>query len=315
VHSLVDLKDTLSFLKNHAYWYSEYKNNRGLIGATAAVAWRPVRDFTYELISYREEQRWGTPREVDEASVQFMDQHTKYTFDNYDYEQKHNRIIPSSPCPLLFGIRGEDTQELFTAKDMIISESWEGWLLFQTNQGTDDHLQQCSISSVKPYLSVQVKGTIHTHPRTLQGGHVVFSLKDDTGIIDCAAYEPTKEFRSIIRKLHSGDTVEICGGVRKKPVTVNIEKIHIVKLTQVEKKVENPVCPKCGKHMKSKGTNQGYKCVNCKTTAQEPVIARQQRELKSGWYEVPVCARRHLSTPLKRMNQNSFQRNRINSVI
>ena len=66
--------------------------------------------------------------------------------------------------------------------------------------------------------------------------------------------------------------------------------------------VENPVCSVCGKHMKSRGQSQGYKCKTCKTTADKPVIKKQKRNLKKSFYEVPVCARRHLSKPLKRMN-------------
>ena len=135
------------------------------------------------------------------------------------------------------------------------------------------------------------------------GGHVLFVLKDDTGTIPCAAYEPTKEFRSIIRRLTIGDIVEVYGGVREHPLTINLEKIAVKHLVSVLVKKENPICPLCGKHMKSKGTNQGYKCINCSTISLKPSIQQQPREIKPGFYEVPVCARRHLSKPLKRLRK------------
>ena len=66
--------------------------------------------------------------------------------------------------------------------------------------------------------------------------------------------------------------------------------------------LKNPtVCPKCKKHMKSVGTNQGYRCKKCGTKSDKPKIVEKKRELELGFYEVPVCARRHLSKPLKRI--------------
>ncbi|MCJ2534418.1 MAG: OB-fold nucleic acid binding domain-containing protein, partial [Candidatus Thermoplasmatota archaeon] len=76
-------------------------------------------------------------------------------------------------------------------------------------------------------------------------GFILFKIKDSTGTIDCAAYEPTKEFRHVVRDLVVGDVVEVYGGVRKKPLTVNIEKINIIRLKEISEKIENPVCPKC----------------------------------------------------------------------
>lgn len=232
-----------------------------------------------------------------------MDKKQKYIFDSYDYQNNYNSIVPSSPCPVLYGIRGDKTEELIQAKSMIKSEKINSWIIFKTNQGTDDHLQKKKIKNIKPYESVITKGKIHKKPYTIQGGHVIFSLKDNTGRIDCAAYEPTKQFRNIIRKLTKGDTVEIYGGVRKKPLTINIEKINIKNLVTKTEKVENPVCPVCGKHMKSQGKNQGYKCKKCSTTSNKPKIKKINRNLKTGLYETPVSARRHLSKPLQRIKK------------
>lgn len=300
VRGIVLLEDAEKLLKSHKADYKGYKNRRGLIGATASVAWGNKKDKTYELIAYRNREKWGTKRHVDDNSSKKMDKQCTSTFDNYDYKNKHNRLVPNSPCPILYGIRGENKDELIHAKSMIKSEEINSWLIFETNQGTDDHLQKKNISKIKPYESVITEGVVVKVPNTIVGGHVIFRIKDSTGKIDCATYEPTKQFRNVIRGLILGDVVEVYGGVREEPLTVNIEKIKIKHLEKLIKKVENPVCPKCGKHMKSKGRNQGYKCVICGTKSNKPFMKEIRRTIEMGFYEVPVCARRHLSKPLKR---------------
>jgi tRNA(Ile2)-agmatinylcytidine synthase len=230
-----------------------------------------------------------------------MDRKYPSTFDNYDYKNKHNRIVPNSPCPILFGIRGPKEKDLIDAKSIIRSEEIDSWLIFITNQGTDDHLEKTGINKVQPYQSVIITGIIAKAPNTVKGGHVFFKIKDSNGKIDCAAYEPTKEFRDVIRELRLGDKVEVYGGIRNDPLTINLEKINIKYLKKQKEKIENPICPKCNKHMKSKGTNQGYKCSKCGSKSNKPIIKEVNRNIKTGLYEVPVCARRHLSKPIKRI--------------
>lgn len=284
-------------------FYKGYKNSRGLIGATASVAWSSDNDRTYELIAYREKNKWGSKRFVDDNSSKEMDHACFSTFDNYDYKNKHNRLVPSSPCPVLFGIRANDEKELVQAKSMIKSEMVNCWMIFVTNQGTDDHLERKKISEIDDYESVIIEGVVSKPVSTIQGGHVIFNIKDPTGCVDCAAYEPTKQFRDVIRSLAVGDKVEVYGGVRREPLTVNLEKIQVKKLVKIVQKVENPICPVCGKHMKSKGSGQGFKCKRCGKKSEKPVVKEVERDLSVGFYEVPVCARRHLSKPLGRMTK------------
>ncbi len=300
VTRIVSLTEVLEILQALHARYEGYKNKRGLIGATAAIAWDP-KDRTFEVIAYRSNERWGTKRKVDPSSVKKLDETLLSTFDNYDYRNRHNRIVPNSPCPILFGIRGDDVKELMVGLSMVKSESINSWLVFESNQGTDDHLQQKKINEIQPFESVIAEGNVTKNPWSIKGGHVLFNLTDGTGTITCAAYEPTKEFRTIVRGLCVGDVVKAYGGVREHPLTINLEKIFIKKLTKVWKKTENPICPICGKHMKSKGTKQAYKCIVCKTTSTQPRFTEQKRSISQGFYEVPVCARRHLSKPLKRI--------------
>jgi len=305
VKGIVFLDEVTSLLDKNGALYIGYKNKRGLIGAAASIAWNPVFDKTYELITYRKKEKIGSKREIDDDSVKIMDETIKTTFDNYDYINKHNRIKPNSPCPVLYGIRGDDAEDLVKAMNIVKSEEFQGWIIFESNQATDEHLQKKEkIKDVKPFESVIVKGTIYKEPFTITGGHVIFNIQDaynDT--IDCAAYEPTKEFRNIIKKLRKGDIVEVYGGVREEPFTINLEKIKILNVAKIVEKIENPVCEKCGKHMKSVGKRQGFRCIICgaKAKREKAKFTTIERNLSPGFYEVPVCARRHLSKPLKRI--------------
>ena len=293
VRSIVSIEEAKKEAKNCIY--KTYKNGRGIIGSIAAIAWKPY-DRTYEIIAYGKE-KW-----VDEESVIKMDKECKTCFDNYDYKNKHIAIMPHANSPVIYGIRGENVEELKKAMRMVVSSAIERWIIFETNQATDEHLQKKKIKDVRPYESVIVRGTVKKEPFVIKGGHVIFSIYDGNEI-ECAAYEPTKQFRNVIKRLRKGDVITVYGGVREKPMTINIEKIKIEKLAKVYKKIENPRCPRCGKHMKSMGREKGYRCPKCGTKAGEKdakyVIVG--RELKQTFYEVPVVARRHLAKPLKRL--------------
>ena len=282
-------------------FHKGWKNGRGLIGSISAAAWRP-HDSTYEVIAYREESKWGKPRNIDVASVKKMDKSVKTTFNNYDYEEKHMAIMPSSPCPILFGTRGDVESDLHRAKDIIQSEKIARWIVFLTNQGTDDHIIQGSISSLEPFTSVKVRGKVASNPRIIEGGHLIFQLTNGRKSVDCTIYEPAKNFRRIGEQLLPGDIISVQGGVREEPFTINVEKLFVEKLASVSEKTANPMCKKCKKRMKSIGKNQGYRCAACgkKASEEKAEFSVVKRELKKGWYEPPVGSRRHLAKPLKR---------------
>jgi tRNA(Ile2)-agmatinylcytidine synthase len=126
------------------------------------------------------------------------------------------------------------------------------------------------------------------------GGHVIFEIGDGTEALECAAFEPTKGFRNIIRQLHMGDEIKVYGSVKDN--TLNIEKIEIISLNLHE--LRNPLC--CGKRMKSSGRGQGYRCEKCGAKAKEQIVEAVERNISTGFYEVPPSARRHLSKPLIR---------------
>jgi tRNA(Ile2)-agmatinylcytidine synthase len=111
------------------------------------------------------------------------------------------------------------------------------------------------------------------------------------------AYEPTKNFRYIVRQIMPGDTVIAVGSFKKG--SLNLEKIEIVSLARPVIS-RPPVCMACNKRMTSNGKGKGFKCKRCGARAEEPEVREIFRQLTIGWYEVPPTARRHLAKPLCR---------------
>jgi len=298
---ILDIGEAKAIIEELGLWSRGFKNQRGLIGALAAIGAR-FEDYTYELLAYRERSRWGTPREIDEGSVWRADALTyPRTWDSVD---RHNRCVvfaPHSPDPVLFGIRGDDLAALKTALETIRSEPWEKKVIYRTNQGTDAHINRGEICDVVEDRSYRLRGVVSQEPEAIEGGHLFFDLvsENENGSIRCAAFEPTKNFRHVIRELVPGDLVEVYGSVKKR--TINVEKVEVLRLAEKRVLVASR-CPTCGKNMKSAGRNQGYRCKKCGTKAREKVTATLPRDLDIGLYEVPPCARRHLSKPLVRMN-------------
>ncbi len=240
----------------------------------------------------------GTPREVDAGSIRDADLRTyPRTWDTVDIANKAVVCIPHGCDPVLFGIRGE-VDGVIDALEHIRSEQVERAVLFMTNQGTDMHLVRSTIDRTRGGRSYILRGVVSSAPRTIHGGHVIFKIADpQSGSgIDCAAFEPTKNFRDIIRQLAVGDRVVVCGSVDDG--TVHLEKIKIEHLAALYE-TGNPVCA-CGRRMKSAGAGQGYRCKRCRTASDVPERVLVERSLDCGWYEVPPSARRHIAKPLVR---------------
>lgn len=301
LHEVVPIKDAQKTAEQHSAEIHKFKNGRGIVGALASIgSGLNSSDRTYEIIAYRQRKKWGMDRNVDKNSVIEMDKRTfPLTFNNFDYEKRRALITPNSPCPVLFGIRGENSDVLKHAYEMIApGEPVEREIIYKTNQGTDAHLERVkNIAGIRPYSSVIIKGTVKDTPETIEGGHVIFPISDGDAAIDCAAYEPTGDFRWIVRNLAPGDEIEVYGGVKSN--TINLEKLEILKLKEI-KEEKNPECPSCNARMESAGKNQGFRCRKCKTHANEKIRTPVERKLENRIYQVPPGAMRHLSKPLVR---------------
>lgn len=274
-------------------------NGRGLIGCTCGMAWRP-RDSTFELLSYRPESRWGTERVFDASSIMDVEHSYPTTFNSWEDRTGKVAMVPSTPCPVMYGLRGDVEDDLIEASSHIKTEPIERWMVFLTNQGTDDHIIR-NPKGLVPNQSYLLLGTVSSRARHIEGGHVFIDVDTRFGTVTCGAYEPSKEFRYTVDWLCPGDQVEVVGELREDPRTLNLEKIHVLSTVDERRKISNPICPICSRTMKSTGSGKKFKCKKCKTKAYSPITESVRRQIVPGWYEPPTAARRHLSKPLKRM--------------
>ncbi|MBR1611710.1 MAG: DUF1743 domain-containing protein [Methanobrevibacter sp.] len=303
IYEFITIEEAEEFGKSVGCEIHKFKKGRGIIGSIAAIS-LPLSDCTYELLAYRSSENYGTKRQIDYESVYRMDKETfPDTFENIDYYEGYIAIEPKTPCPVLYGIRSNEVEALKKAKSIVeVSEPIVDWRIFKTNQHTDMHIQKAlNISSMKQYGCYEVVGEVKNRPTIIDGGHMFFYIFDDSGEIECGAYEPTKNFRKTVSHLRPGDLIKVFGGIGEQN-TFNIEKFQVIKLNDVE--YQNPIC-ECGKRMTSAGKNKGFKCKKCgnRIESSEKVPVKIERNLEnSKFYETPVSARRHLSKPLCRMN-------------
>jgi len=273
----------------------KFKNGRGVIGALAAIGF--AGDRTYELIAYREKKNWGRQRRVDKKSILSMDAKMyPRVFDNIGPKERI-LITPRGKDPILCGIRGTAMDAVETAWAMVKPlERVELVQVFETNQATDAHIRAKKINDARPYDCVMVDGTVTSKPKTIAGGHVVFTLSDGTGKIDCAAYRKTGSLKKVASKLATGDSLRVYGGIGKYENTINLEKIEIKSLREKEV-FKRPIC--CWKNMTSLGKNKGYKCKKCgkKVSQKEVMVSHEFRPISAGLYDVSPGSRRHLSRP------------------
>ncbi len=303
---------------------------RGRIGALAAIgAPATLTDHTYERISYRALDRCGTPREVDAASVfAAADDAYPTVWDTVDCGTGEVVCVPNAPGPILHGIRGDDPDACRRVAAAIESEPVERAATFVTNQGTDAHLATGSLGALRDGAGYRVSGVVASHPETKRGGHVHLDIAesgpagDETPVgngqpptstpgpvaarpvLRAVAFAPTGRFRDRIRALRPGDWVTLCGEHERRVAdpgpdgSLKLEKFAVRDL--VETQLVTPTCPDCGRTMSSAGRGQGYRCRDCRTTADGKATEPMPRDLDCGWYEVPPSARRHVAKPLIR---------------
>ena len=300
VGDVVEIEEAVELAEKYGMRIHRFKNGRGVVGALASIGLE-LHDHTFELLAYRRPENYDKPRYLNKETVYAMDAATyPDTWDNVDI---HNRVIvfsPHTPDPVLYGIRGRDTEVLKKAQQMLETEPVERFLIFITNQGTDMHLSDSTIAEARNDRSYRLRGFVSKEHYTIEGGHVFFEIEEEGHMIKCAAFEPTKNFREIVKKLIVGDEVKVYGSVKND--TVNLEKLEVIALAEQYHK-ETPVCPQCGRHMESIGKDHGYRCRKCGMKEKSPVYERVKRELETGLYEVPPSARRHLAKQIIRIEK------------
>ncbi|WP_455142923.1 TiaS agmantine-binding domain-containing protein [Candidatus Hodarchaeum mangrovi] len=305
--SLEDVKKELKEDNNIRLFF--LKKGRGLIGASAAIGSTLDQDYTFELIAYRIKDNWGDKKRlIDKKTVFTADREEPLTISNIDNDHGDIMILPHGPDPVYCGIRGETVKSVVNMwRSLKVFEPIETLMIYRTNQHTRVHfLTDSDSNNIHPFQSIISKGEVIESPRYIEGAHVIFSLKIDENIIDCAAYEPTKKFRNQVMGLHKGDILQVCGGIRAheqgKNLTLNLEEFTVLYL-KTEFKYLTPKCPHCNITLKSAGKNSGFKCKRCSFTAHKKYYIKLQtpRVLKPNVrYVSPVCAQRHLTKPIDR---------------
>ncbi len=300
IKDVVSIDEALFLIGKYLIPHLKYKKGRGLIGALASVG-AECRDTTIELLAYRKRENFGKKRKYNPDSFFLADLITyPKTFDTVDWGNDSVVSVPNSPDPVLFGIRGDDITAIMHAYELIESEEVDMYQIFVTNQATDMHIyDEDEVQGLLENRSYMLSGEITEEPFEIEGGHVFFSISTRFGEVRCAAFEPTKQFRNVIRKLRKGDRVVVFGSYKDE--TINLEKIKVESLAKIYREL-NPLCPKCGKRMESEGKGKGFRCKKCKTKANEKMRIEIKRDLELGYYEVPPSARRHLSKPLVRVD-------------
>jgi tRNA(Ile2)-agmatinylcytidine synthase len=307
LYRLVSRKEVKKFIQDNELETYHLGNGQGLIGAIGAIGY-DFRDHTFELISYRDKTNLGKKREILKDSVQKMQQITfPKTFNSFDELKNRILIAPHGPDPVFFGVRGEDPDAVIQGASLVKStEKFCGYMVFRSNQGTGDHLQnELDVKNLKPFSSGYVIGKVSKKPRTILGGHVFFSISKNEITIKCAVYKPTR-LATIAEKLMEGDLIKIGGGIRKSSKkhkqVLNVEFLEVLDL-QKHMIMTNPTCMKCNKRMKSKGKNQGYQCSKCGNSGLAKVKQEIPRQIQKQFYLPVISAHRHLTRPMQRIGK------------
>src|SRR5712664_2955839 len=248
LHDVLSVREARTIARSAGAEVHALVGVRGLIGSLAAIG--ADLDFaahTFEIIAYRIKENLGSPRRIEHESVKVMNaKHDAKTFNNMDPESGRVLVSPHGLDPVLLGIRGYSPHDVLGAfNEVQLCEEVERVMIFRTNQGTDAHLGKTrKAADCKPHQSGAVTGRVDDFPRVLRGGHVIFRLRDDSGLIDCAVYRPTGSLAIAARDLLPSDRVRASGGIRGRRQgrpTVNVEKLDVLHLVEKVEDV-NPLC-------------------------------------------------------------------------
>ena len=301
------LEKMMSSFKDKILYFFNLYGKRGLIGALAAVGNYLPKDHTYELLVYRNFLERSEARKINIfPDISYEDENT---FAHVDLETNKPIWSPHGPDPVILGIRGNKISSILSIFSRIKKYiSFDRWMIFLTNQGTDEHLlaYEDSKDELNAYSQFYGVAEINGIPIKERGGHLKVESKIDRYSVDLIAYEPSGYLRKVIETLEPNIHIKVGGSlkyssVKKGTMILNLQKAynetsHIT----IYKKI-NPKCPRCGSSMESIGLHKGYVCKKCKyhiSTDIKPTVDQIK------WIPQislpPYRSIRHLSKPLKR---------------
>lgn len=137
---LINRKNAKIFAKKNNLEFFYEGNGQGLVGAIGAIGY-DFKDHTLELLSYRKKPKFGKERKISTQSVKIMQENTfPNTFNSFDTKKGRILITPHGPDPVFYGVRGENVDSLVYATKILKSdEKLDGYMIFKSNQGTNDH--------------------------------------------------------------------------------------------------------------------------------------------------------------------------------
>ena len=254
----------------------------GRIGATAAISW-PAERYTFEAISWRtkESVKAGKPREVDLLRLSELDSDPN-TFMSRDLRSKSILISPRGNCPVLFGIRARtESSAINGCKYLLeskITEPVEGFMVFQTNQATDDHLGSNYVGTVNE-IEIKQRGTVKI-------------ICEDESIL--MAFAESGDIKNLAQWLKRGDQIEF-NGLNSDDQTIHLERLKVLSATPDKIR---PKCPECGATMKSMGKDQDLRCPKCKLRCPNTWQEITRIPPFTNWVQPPNDSMRHLAKPI-----------------
>ena len=289
VRGEVSLETALAKLPNSTKIHSIQENPNGIVGASAAIAWTPSENNTWELIAWRQTEKIRTDRNVSIEAIESMSNQFLTTFANRDPTTGRGLIMPRTNCPVLYGIRAESVEELQSAHEFLQGradvEKCDSWAIHRTNQVSDDHLLG------------SVTGIVATRPIEVQGGHssvVVWTGRKSHTLV---AFAESGKVNTLLRKLYPGDVIEWMGLISPS------REVHLERLRVKSSSPRIGTRPKCcGKAMRSVGVGQGLRCKECGKLEPKAWVSKivSFESPYQGWVEPNPANRRHLAKPLQR---------------
>ena len=260
---------------------------RGLVGASSAIAWRGETDYTCEATAWRMPENIGSSRNVPSVLVGEMSDKFPKTILNRDPNAGDSLITPRTPCPVLYGIRAEESMVAEQAHNWLQSnedvEAAIAMRVHRSNQATDDHIKKtCS-------------GIVISKVREVKGGHASLNVFDGQKPYTLVAFKQGGEVNRLLKSLIVGDLVEWRG------LTSPNNEIHLESIMcseGVPRELSRPNC-KCGGKLCRQGIGQPLRCEKCGNTQESEWVSTRFESIKQ-WVE-PLCSnRRHLAKPLNR---------------
>lgn len=286
-------EEALAAIRDHGAAYREFGNGRGIIGASAALAWRKRRR-TFELIVY---DRTGPAlSRTQRMKIANWTETFQGVFNSTDGDRNTPLIFPSPRTPVFAGIRSVNFQSLLEMNSsaafnetMACSSS----LIFETNQGTDDHIVE-NPDRLTDMISCSITCVVSSTPVSRTGGHWFCTVDWKGNNVEVAAFEPSKRLRHAFSSLEPGDLIRIFGSYNSG--VLNLEKMEVVSASRSFSRSSGR-CRRCDSQMRNvgKGTR---KCVSCGNTCDFNSFIEDQRELARGWFQAPPSSQRHLYRPV-----------------